>query len=56
MSVNAPLFKGAEQPVKGIALICLAVLAVRKSRRAVQVSVGVLSHRHGGVGAGQRKG
>ncbi|MFW0758420.1 DMT family transporter [Pseudomonas sp. H11T01] len=26
MSVNTPLFKGAEQPVKGIALICLAVL------------------------------
>ena len=26
MSVNAPLFKGAEQPIRGIALICLAVL------------------------------
>jgi drug/metabolite transporter (DMT)-like permease len=26
MSVNTPLFKGAEQPVKGIVLICLAVL------------------------------
>ena len=26
MSVNSPLFKGAEQPIKGIALICMAVL------------------------------